>query len=93
MAKLHIKTNDEVVVLSGAERGKRGKVLKIIPDKQRAIVEGLAMVKKHMRKTQQNPQGKIIDREGSIHISNLMRADRFEARRARQQPKTETPES
>lgn len=81
MAKFHIKTNDEVVVIAGAERGKRGKVLKIHAAKQRAIVEGLNMIKRHMRKNQQNPEGAIIEREGTIHVSNLMMADKYEARR------------
>lgn len=81
MAKFHIKVNDEVVVLSGKEKGKRGKVLKISPVKERAIVEGLNLIKKHTRKSQENPNGAIIEREGTIHVSNLMNAEKYDARR------------
>lgn len=78
--KLHVKKGDQVVVLSGAERGKRGKIIAVNPKKNRAIVEGLKMIKRHMRKSQQNPQGAIVEREGSIHLSNLMKAEVFDAR-------------
>lgn len=83
MAGFHIKANQEVVVIAGAERGKRGKVLKVYPERQRAIVEGLNMIKKHIRKNQQNPEGAIVEREGTIHISNLMSAEKYDARAAK----------
>jgi large subunit ribosomal protein L24 len=83
MRKFHVKKGDEVVVLAGTERGKRGKILAVLTKKQRVIVEGLKMIKKHMRKNQQQPQGAIIEREGSIHISNVMAAEVYEARAAR----------
>jgi large subunit ribosomal protein L24 len=83
MQKCHIKKGDEVVVLAGTERGKRGKVLSVNVAKGRGIVEGLKMIKKHVRKNQQNPQGAIIEREGTIHLSNLMRAEEYDARVAR----------
>lgn len=71
---VHIKRNDIVAAITGddAAGGKTGKVLKVMPEKGRAIVEGLNMVKKHMRKTQQNPEGGIVEKEGSIAISNLV---------------------
>ncbi len=72
MRRFHVKKGDEVVVLAGTERGKRGKVITILTDKQRVIVEGVQMIKKHQRKSNQHPQGAIIEREGSIHISNVM---------------------
>ena len=78
--KFHVKKGDEVVVLAGREKGKRGKVISIAGKKQRAIVEGLQMIKRHTRKNQQNPQGAIVEREGSIHVSNLMKAEAFDAR-------------
>jgi large subunit ribosomal protein L24 len=78
--KFHVKKGDEVVVLSGREKGKRGKVISIAGKKQRAIVEGLQMIKRHTRKSQQNPQGAIVEREGTIHVSNLMKAEVFDAR-------------
>lgn len=69
---MKIKKGDIVKVMSGNYRGKIGKVLKVVPDRNRAIVEGINFVKRHSRPTQANPQGGIIEREASIHISNLM---------------------
>ena len=82
MPKFHVKKGDEVVVISGASRGSRGKIIEVITAKERVRVEGLAMMKRHMRKSQQHPQGAIIEREGSIHISNVMKAEEYDARRA-----------
>ncbi|HXN34890.1 MAG TPA: 50S ribosomal protein L24 [Opitutaceae bacterium] len=72
MQRYHVKRGDPVVVISGSHRGKEGKILEILPAKDRARVEGLAMVKRHTKKSQEHPQGAIVEREGSIHISNLM---------------------
>ena len=83
MRKLHVKKNDEVVVIAGANKGKRGRVIAVIGKKQRCIIEGARMIKKHMRKSQQYPNGQIVEREGSIHISNVMKADQFDARAAK----------
>lgn len=83
MAKQHVKKNDEVVVIAGTERGKRGKVIEVLPAKQRVIIEGIKMIKKHTKRSQQNPEGKIVEREGSVHLSNVMRADLFDARASR----------
>ncbi len=83
MNKSHVKKGDEIVVIAGTERGKRGKVLFVSPAKQRVIIEGVKMIKKHMRKNQQHPQGAIVEREGTIHISNVMLVARFDARAAR----------
>jgi len=84
----HVKKGDEVVVIAGAEKGKRGRIIEILVKKQRAIVEGTHMIKKHTRKNQQNPNGAIVEREGSVHISNLMKAERFDAstRRSKAEP-------
>ena len=81
--KCHVKKGDEVVVLAGKEKGKRGKIIAVAPKKSRVIVEGLQMVKRHMRKSQQHPQGAIVEREGTLHISNVMTVDRFDARAAK----------
>lgn len=81
MAKFHVKKGDEVVVIAGAHRTKRGKVKEILKGKGRVIVEGVNMVKKHLRKNQQNPQGAIIDIEGSIHASNVVKAEVYDARK------------
>ena len=75
MAKFHVKKGDQVVVLAGKEKGKRGKIIHVLTKKSRVIVEGLQMVKKHTKKSQQNPQGAILDQEGSIHISNVKKAE------------------
>ena len=81
--KFHVKKGDEVVVLAGKEKGKRGKIIAVLTDKQRVIVEGVQMMKRHTRKSQQHPQGAIVEREGSIHVSNVMAAERFDARAAK----------
>lgn len=83
MRRFHVKKGDEVVVIAGADKGKRGRVISVAAEKQRVIVEGARMIKKHMRKSQQNPQGAIVDREGTIHISNVMKAEQFDARAAK----------
>jgi large subunit ribosomal protein L24 len=69
--KLPIKTGDEVYVLSGKDKGKTGVILHMIPEKDRAIVEGINMIIKHMRRTTPQGQSGRIEREGSIHVSNL----------------------
>ncbi len=71
VVKCHIKKGDSVVVIAGDEKGKSGKVLQILPQAGRALVEGVNLVKKHMSKTNDNPQGGIVDIEASIAISNL----------------------
>ena len=83
MVKFHVKRGDEVVVITGTERGQRGKILKVLTKQQRVIVEGRKMIKRHTRKNQQNPQGAIVEREGSMHISNVMLASKFDERAAR----------
>lgn len=89
MRSFHVKKGDEVVVIAGAERGKRGKIIAVQGKKQRVIVEGVRMIKKHMRKNQNNPQGAIIEREGTIHVSNVMSAEKFDARAGRRAPAAE----
>ena len=84
MQKFHVKRGDQVVVLAGAQKGKSGKILEILADKQRARVEGLAMIKKHLKKSDKNPQGAISELEGSIHLSNLMLKSNFDASTRRQ---------
>jgi len=86
MQKFHVKKGDEVVVISGTERGKRGKIIEVLRGKQRVIVEGVKMIKRHTRKNQNQPQGAIIEREGTVHISNVMRAERFDAKAAKRAP-------
>jgi len=83
MRTFHVKKGGEAVVISGADKGKRGRVIAVIGKKARVIIEGAHMIKKHMRKSQQYPQGQIVQREGSIHITNVMKAEAFDARAAK----------
>ena len=76
--KRHVKKGDEVVVLAGKEKGKRGKIIAVLTKKSRVIVEGVQMIKRHTRKSQQHPQSAIVEREGTIHISNVMKAEHAE---------------
>lgn len=69
--KCHIKKGDTVTVIAGDDKGKSGKVLQIVPLTGRVLVEGLNFAKKHMRKTEDNPQGGVVEVEASIAISNL----------------------
>ena len=71
MSKLHIKKGDTVMVISGEDKGHSGRVLEVLVKEQRAIVEGLNMIKKHAKPSAKNPQGGIISKEATIHISNL----------------------
>ena len=75
MAIAHVRKGDTVMVVAGKERGKRGRVLRVIPEKNRVVVERVNMIKKHQRPTQRLRQGGIIEREGSIHLSNVMLLD------------------
>ena len=80
MPKFHVKKGEVVVVLAGKEKGKRGKIIAVLRKQQRVIVEGVQMIKRHTRKSQDHPQGAIVEREGSLHRSNVMKADQFDAR-------------
>ena len=75
MSKFHVKKGDQVTVIAGKEKGKSGKIIAMLSEKQRVVVEGLQMIKKHVKKSQTNPNGAILDREGSIHISNVKKTE------------------
>ena len=77
--KFHVKRGDTVVVIAGSHKGKSGKILEILAANQRARVEGVAMIKRHLKKSQEHPQGTIAEREGSIHLSNLMLQANFDS--------------
>jgi len=81
--KYHVKRGDEVVVIAGSHKGKSGKVLEILPAKSRVRVEGVAMMKRHVKKSQENPNGSIVEREGSVHVSNLQKKAVFDASKKR----------
>ncbi|MEC7801734.1 MAG: 50S ribosomal protein L24 [Verrucomicrobiota bacterium] len=70
-----LRKGDEVVVIAGDDKGSKGKVLQVLREKNRILVEGVNMTKKHERKTQDNPQGAIVEREASIHYSNVKKAE------------------
>ena len=75
MKKLHIKKGDTVYVNAGNDKGKTGKVLEVIPSKDRAIVEGINIVSKHSKPSPKNPQGGIVKQEAGVHISHLQLVD------------------
>ena len=72
MAKMHIKSGDEVIVISGKDKGKKGKVLSVFPEKGRAIVEGVAIATKHQKPRRAGDPGGIVKQEASVDASNLM---------------------
>ena len=72
---MHVKKGDKVVVISGKDKGKQGVVLEAFPRKDRVLVEGVNIVKKHAKPSQANPQGGIFDQEAAIHVSNVMIID------------------
>lgn len=81
MVKLKVKTGDTVRVTTGEDKGKEGKIVKILRDKNKAIVEGVNMVSKHTKPSAQNPQGGISKFEAPIHISNIMLVENGETTR------------
>ena len=81
MAKRFVKKGDEVVVIAGSAKGSRGKILAVFPKKERVLVEGVNVRKFKERKSEKNPEGGFVEREASIHISNVMTAGRFDSKR------------
>ena len=78
---MKVKKDDMVLIIGGNDKGRRGRVLRVYPDQDRVIVEGVRMMKKHTKPTQRDPQGGIVEREAPIHVSNVMVVD----------PKTDAP--
>jgi large subunit ribosomal protein L24 len=78
-AHFHVKKGDNVLVITGNHKGSTGKILQVLPAKQRVLIEGVRMIKKHTKKSQDNPSGAIIEREGPIHISNVKKVEETEA--------------
>lgn len=83
MASAHVKKDDTVVVIAGADKGKRGRVLDVDSKKGRVLIEGVNTRKKHIRRSEANPAGGIEDRDCPIHMSNVMQADAYDERAAR----------
>jgi large subunit ribosomal protein L24 len=73
--RLHVKKEDTVMVITGKDKGKKGRVIAAFPKENRVLVEGINMMKKHARPSQQNPQGGILNQEAPIHVSNVMLID------------------
>jgi len=69
--RFHVKKGDQVEVITGVHNGATGKILAVLPKKQQVLIEGVRLIKKHTKKSQDNPQGAIVEREGPIHISNV----------------------
>jgi large subunit ribosomal protein L24 len=88
-AKFHVKKGDYVRVISGAHKAAEGKVLQILPAKQQVLVEGVRLIKKHVKKNNEHPQGAIIQREGPIHISNVKITEKSEKKAAKKTSKKE----
>ena len=87
--KFHVKKGDEVEVISGNFKGSSGKVIEILPRKQQVLVEGVRIIKKHLRKSEDNPQGKIAEREGPIHISNVKLIEKTAEKKTKAKSKKE----
>ena len=77
--RFHVKKGDQVQVITGNHKGAIGKVLQVFPTKEQVLIEGVRMIKKHTRKSQDNPQGAIVEREGPIHISNVKHVEAEES--------------
>jgi large subunit ribosomal protein L24 len=81
--KFHVRRGDTVQVIAGNHKGATGKILEIKADKAQVLVEGVRMIKKHQRKSQQHPNGAIIEREGPIHISNVKLVEKADTDKAK----------
>ena len=89
--KFHVKKGDQVQVVSGNHKGAAGKVLQVLAKKERVLIEGVRMIKKHVRKSQDHPSGGIIQREGPIHISNVKLVERPSAAKESKSAATKRP--
>jgi large subunit ribosomal protein L24 len=83
--RFHVKKGDEVQVISGNHRGATGKILQVLPKKQQVLIEGVRLIKKSVRKSQDNPNGAIITREGPIHISNVKIVEATRSKRTKKE--------
>jgi large subunit ribosomal protein L24 len=102
MAKFHVKKGDEVVIIAGSAKGRRGTISKVVTASEAVVIEGnderskgqedrarlVKPVLHYLRKSQQNPQGGVLWLEGPVHVSNVMKADEFERRRVKKSAKS-----
>ena len=91
MIKFHVRKGDEVEVITGSNRGRKGKILEIKTEAHRVLIEGVNMMKRHVRPTQDNPKGGVIEREGTIHISNVRLVNRPAAGKRDEKKSKEKP--
>jgi len=87
MMSFHVRKGDEVEVITGSQRGRKGKILEVKTESLRVLIEGVNMIKRHVRPTQDNPKGGVVEREGSIHISNVKLLNRPAAGKAKDKKK------
>lgn len=73
--RLHVRRGDSVIVIAGKDKGKEGEIIKVYPDENRVLVRGVNVVKRHTKQSAQNPQGGVVQKEASIHVSNVMHRD------------------
>jgi large subunit ribosomal protein L24 len=76
--KSHVKKGDQVEIITGNHKGAAGKVIEVLRKKNQVLIEGVRMIKKHVRKSQEHPQGQIVEREGPVHISNVKLIEKIE---------------
>ena len=76
--KTHVKKGDNVMVVSGNHKGASGRILQVLPAKNQVLIEGVRIIKKHTRKSQESPEGRIVEREGPVHISNVKLIEKAE---------------
>lgn len=88
--KTHVKKGDEVVVITGNHKGQSGEILQVLPAKSQVIVEGVRMIKKHVKRNQEYPDGTILEREGPIHISNVKLVEKQEKPETKSKAKAKT---
>ena len=91
MSGFHVRKGDEVEVITGSNRGRKGKILEIKTDDARVLIEGVNMIKRHVRPTQDNPKGGVVEREGTIHISNVRLLNRPAASKREDKKAKEKP--
>ncbi len=85
--KFHVRRGDTVQVISGNHKGASGKILQVIPEKSQVLIEGVRLIKKHQRKSQDQPNGAIIEREGPLHISNVKLVEKAVVEKEKEKPK------
>lgn len=72
LSAINLKKGDKVEVITGKDRGKKGKILKVLPEKEKVIIEGINLIKRHTKPTQKSPQGGIVEKEAALNVSNMM---------------------